>query len=88
VLGASVPGILWMLGKSFITTVLVASVIAIPIAWWGMHKWLMNFEYRINMPWWVFIIAVVIALLVAIVNISFQAIKAAMMNPVKSLRTE
>lgn len=88
VLGATIPNILWLLGKNFLVIVIISSLIAFPIAWWAMSQWLKNFAYRIDIPWWVFILAAVIALVIAVVNISFQAIKAAMMNPVKSLRTE
>ena len=88
VLGASVTGIVRMLSKEFLMLVLIASVIALPVAWWMMHKWLMDFEYRINIGWWVFVVAGVTALLIALLTISFQSIKAAVANPVKSLRTE
>lgn len=88
VLGASVPGIVQMLSKDFIKLVLISAVIALPLAWWFMHKWLSDFEYRIDIGWWVFVVAAVAALLIALLTISFQAIKAALANPVKSLRTE
>ncbi len=88
VLGASVSNILLLLSKDFVKLVVIASVIAFPIAWWVMNKWLEDFSYRINIGWSVFIIASVAALLVALITISFQAIKAAIANPVKSLRTE
>ncbi len=88
VLGASVTGIVRMLSKEFLLLVLIASVIALPVAWWMMHKWLMDFEYRINIGWWVFVVAGVTAMLIALLTISFQSIKAAIANPVKSLRTE
>lgn len=68
--------------------VLIASLIAFPIAWWAMNNWLEDFPYRVAISWWVFGIAVVAALLVALITISFQSIKAATTNPVKSLRTE
>ena len=68
--------------------VLIALIIASPIAYWGMHKWLQGFAYRINIQWWVFIIAGFIALFIALFTVSFQAIKAAIANPVRSLRSE
>lgn len=88
VLGASVTGIISMLSKDFLKLVLIASVIAFPLAWWAMHSWLADFAYRIDIGWWVFIIAGLSAVLIALLTISFQAIKAAIANPVKSLRTE
>jgi len=88
VLGASASGILWLLAKSFLVTVLLASLIAIPIGWWAMRRWLENFAYRVQIPVWVFILASCLAILIAAVNISLQALKAAWMSPVKSLRTE
>jgi ABC-type antimicrobial peptide transport system permease subunit len=88
VLGASVTGIIGMLSKDFIKLVVIAAVIAFPVAWWMMHKWLSDFEYRVNIGWWVFVVAGVAALLIALLTISFQSIKAAIANPVKSLRTE
>ena len=88
VLGASVSGIAALITKEFIRPVFIALLIATPIAWWAMHKWLQDFVYRINIQWWVFILAGTIAVLIAILTVSFQAIKAAVANPVKSLRTE
>ena len=88
VLGASVANITQMLSKDFLKLILIASLIAFPIAGWAMYKWLQNFAYRIDIQWWVFLLAAFIALLIAIITISFQAIKAAVANPVKSLRTE
>jgi putative ABC transport system permease protein len=88
VLGASVGNIVTMLSKDFLKLVLIASFIGFPVAWWGMHKWLQNFEYKISIGWWVFAIAALAATLVALFTISFQAIKAAIANPVKSLRSE
>jgi putative ABC transport system permease protein len=77
-----------MLSKEFIRLVLIASLIAFPAAWWAMNEWLQSFAYRINISWWVFVVAGIAALSIALVTVSFQAIKAALMNPVKSLRTE
>jgi putative ABC transport system permease protein len=88
VLGASVSNIVLMLSKDFLKLVLVASVIAFPVAWFSMHKWLEDFAYRININWWVFVLSALAAILIAIATISFQAIKAAVANPVESLRTE
>jgi putative ABC transport system permease protein len=88
VLGASVPNIVSMLSKDFLRLVLISFVIAVPVAWWAMNKWLEDFAYRITIGWWIFIAAGVIAMLIALLTVSFQAIKAAIANPVKSLRTE
>lgn len=88
VLGADVSNIVAMISKDFLKLVLIASVIAFPIAWWAMHKWLQDFAYRVNISWWVFAFAAVTAIIIALLTISFQAIKAAVANPVESLRTE
>ena len=88
VLGASVGNIVSMLSKDFVKLVFVATLIAIPIAWYAMNQWLQSFTYRISSSWDLFVIAAVIALLTAFLTISFQAIKAAISNPIKSLRTE
>lgn len=88
VLGASVGNVVGLLSKDFLSLVIIASVIAFPLAWWIMRGFLYNFAYRINIQWWVFVVAGLMAVFIAFVTISFQAIKAAMANPVKSLRTE
>jgi putative ABC transport system permease protein len=88
VLGATVINITSMLSKDFLILVLLALVLASPIAWYLMSQWLQDFAYRTNISWWVFIIAGLGALGIAMVTVSFQAIKAAIANPVKSLRTE
>ena len=88
VLGASVKGIVQMLSKDFIKLVAIAFVFAVPLAWWAMGTWLQDFAYRINIEWWMFAFAGIMALIIALLTISFQAIKAAIANPVKSLRTE
>ncbi len=88
VLGASVGNIVALLSKDFILLVLIAFLIASPIAYFIMHQWLLDFAYRINIEWWVFALAGALALAVALVTISTQAIRAAAMNPAKSLRTE
>jgi putative ABC transport system permease protein len=88
VLGASVKGIIALLAKDFIKLVLIAIAIAMPVAWYMMHKWLQDFAYRTTIGWPVFLFAGTIALLIAFLTISFQAVKAAVANPVKSLRSE
>jgi len=88
VLGASVNGIVTMLSKDFLKLIIIAMLIASPIAWWAMIKWLQDFEYRIPVAWGFFAVEGIAALLIALFTISFQAIKAAVANPVQSLRTE
>jgi len=88
VLGASVQSVLLLVSKEFLLLVGIAFLISIPVTWWAMHSWLQDFAYRINISVWVFAIAGVIALLIAVLTVSFQAMKAALANPVKSLRTE
>jgi len=88
VLGASVTNIIKMLSKDFVILVLIAFLIATPIAWWFMKQWLQDFAYRIDLSWWIFAATGFISLVVALITLSFQAIKAALSNPVKSLRTE
>ena len=88
VLGASVAGITGLLSKDFIQLVLIASLVAFPVAWLAMNKWLQSYAYRIQISWWVFALAGISALVIALVTISFQSVKAALMNPVKNLRTE
>jgi len=88
VLGASVSGIMSMLSVDFLKLILWAALAAFPVAWWGMHSWLQNFAYRINISWWVFLLAALLSVAIAVLTISFQAIKAAVSNPVESLRSE
>ena len=88
VLGASVTGIVALLSKDFLKLVGIAIIIASPVAWWVMNKWLQDFAYRTNISWSVFAVTIVAAMLIALITISFQAIRAAVANPVKSLRTE
>ena len=88
VLGASVSGIVAMLSKDFVKLVLIASVLAVPVAWWMMNSWLNDFAYRTKIYWWVFVIASVLALMVALFTVGLKALKAALVNPVKSLRSE
>jgi len=88
VLGATVTGVVSLLTKDFLKLVFVAFVIASPIAWFIMNKWLQDFAYRINISWSVFALAALLAIVITIISVSFKAIKAAIANPVKSLRTE
>ena len=88
VLGASVTGILQLLASDFIKLVIIAIVIATPVAWYVMNKWLQDFAYKINIGWPVFAMAGMLAIVIAVITISFQSIKAAIANPVESLRTE
>jgi len=88
VLGASVSGIAALLSKDFLKLVLVSCLVAFPVAWWAMYKWLLGYPYRIGISWWVFAAAGVTAMVIAVITISFQSVKAAVANPVKSLRTE
>jgi len=88
VLGASTRHLVALLSKDFLKPVLIACVITMPLAWWAMHKWLQDFAYRTDMSWWIFIAAAAIAVIISLITVSFQALKAAMTNPVKNLRTE
>jgi putative ABC transport system permease protein len=88
VLGASVGQIVGMISNDFLRLVAIASLVAFPVAWFVMHRWLDDFAYRTSMPWWVFLVAGMLAGCIALVTISFQAIRAAQANPAKSLRTE
>ncbi|HEY8735292.1 MAG TPA: ABC transporter permease [Puia sp.] len=88
VLGASVSGIVQLLSKDFIKLVAISFIIAAPVAWWAMNKWLAAFAYRINITWWMFALAGLIAICIAMFTVSFQAIKAAVANPTRSLKTE
>jgi putative ABC transport system permease protein len=88
VLGASVQNVLLLVSREFIVLVGIALIISIPVTWWAMHAWLQDFAYRINIGWEVFAMAGIIALLMALLTVSFQSIKAATANPVKSLRAE
>jgi putative ABC transport system permease protein len=88
VLGASVAGIVTMLSKDFMRLVIISIFIATPLAYLFMHKWLQDYAYRIEISGWIFLITGVLAVLIALITMSFQAIKAAVVNPVKSLRTE
>lgn len=88
VLGASITNITNLLSKEFVTLVVIASLIAFPVAWYTTTSWLQQYTYRISVNWWVFLAAGASALIIALATISFQSVKAALMNPVKSLRTE
>ncbi len=88
VLGADVKGLVGLISKDFIVLVGIAALVAFPIAWWALNKWLQDFAYRISIEWWVFIAAAAATLLIALMTVGVQAIKAAIANPVKSLRTE
>ncbi|WP_461053716.1 ABC transporter permease [Spirosoma arcticum] len=88
VLGASVTSIVTLLSKDFLKLVLIAIVIASPVAWYAMHRWLQDFAYKITIEWWVFALAGLLAVGIALLTVSFQSVKAALMNPVKSLRSE
>ena len=81
-------GIVQLLSKDFLKLVLVSIVIAIPISWWAMNKWLQGFNYKVSITWWMFALAGLIAVFIAFFTVSFQAIKAAIANPTKCLKTE
>ena len=88
VMGASVTNILKMFVIDYVKLILISTIIAYPLAWYTMNKWLHNFAYRINITWWIFILAGGIAITIALITISFQAIKAATANPVEALKHE
>jgi putative ABC transport system permease protein len=88
VLGASVPQLVGLLSRDFLQLVLIAFLIATPVAWYMMHQWLKDFAYRVAIEWWIFVLAGVLATSIALITVSFQSIKAALMNPIKSLRSE
>jgi ABC-type antimicrobial peptide transport system permease subunit len=88
VLGATIANVITLLSKDFLKLVAISSLVAFPLAWWMMNKWLQDFAYRIHISLWVFVIAGILAVLIALFTVSFQAVKAAIANPVKSLRTE
>jgi putative ABC transport system permease protein len=88
ILGASVPRIISILNRSFVKWVLISNLIAWPIAWFIMNKWLQNFAYRIDLSWWMFVAAALLSLLIALITVSFQTVKAAVRNPADSLRYE
>jgi len=88
VLGASVTRITTLLSKDFLPPVLLSILIASPVAWWSMHQWLQGFSYRTSISWWVFVFAALLVIFIAIATVSYQTVKAALANPVKSIRTE
>jgi putative ABC transport system permease protein len=88
VLGASVSGITSLLSKDFLQLVAIACIVAFPLAWWAMHSWLQNYSYRVEISWWIFVVAGLSAIVIALIAVSFQTVKAAIVNPVKSLRSE
>ena len=88
VLGASVSSLFALLSKEFIVLVVIALLLASPIAWYVMNKWLLNYNYHINISWWVFLLSGLIAIMITLATVSFQSLKAALMNPIKSLRSE
>jgi putative ABC transport system permease protein len=88
VLGASITSVLILVSKEFLVLVGLAFLIAIPLTWWGMHQWLLEFAYRTPLSWWIFPLAGIAALVIAIITISFQAVRAATTNPIDSLRNE
>jgi ABC-type antimicrobial peptide transport system permease subunit len=88
VLGASVSQIVTLISKDFLGLIMLAFAVAVPLSWMAMHKWLENFAYRTEISWWIFITAGAVMITIALVTLGFQTIKAAIANPVKSLRTE
>jgi ABC-type antimicrobial peptide transport system permease subunit len=88
VLGSSVAQILWLFGKEFSRLIVIAFLVAAPLAWWTMHIWLQDYKFRIDISIWFFVIAIAATFIVAVITVGYQAIKSALMNPVKSLRTE
>jgi len=88
VLGATVVNLASMLSKDFLKLVLIANGIAFPLAWWAANKWLQEYAYHVDVKWWIFAMAGLLAILLALFTVSYQAIKAAIVNPVKSLRME
>ena len=88
VLGATVTNVTALLSKDFVKLLLLANVIAWPVAWYSMNKWLQNFAYRIDISWWVFALAGGLALVIALLTVSTQAIRAALANPIEALKYE
>jgi putative ABC transport system permease protein len=88
VLGASITNIVSLLSRDFVTLVAIAILISVPVAWWGTSRWLQNFAYRIDLEWWMFGGSGIVALGIALFTVSFQSVRAALMNPAKTLRTE
>jgi putative ABC transport system permease protein len=85
VLGASVTDVVYLLSKEFLIMVLISVAVASPVAWWAMEKWLSNYAYRTDIPWWLFVVVGCVSLGIALLTVGFQAIKAATANPVKAI---
>ena len=88
VLGASIPNLAGLLSREFLQLVVLSALVAFPLAWMMMSRWLAQYAYRVSMEWWIFALAGIAAVLIAVVTVSWQSIRAALMNPVKSLRSE
>jgi len=88
VIGAGVGNLVSLMSKDFVVLVLVGNIIAWPLAWWAMQKWLQEFTYRIHIGWGVFVLSFILTLVVALLTISYHCLKTALANPVKSLRSE
>jgi ABC-type antimicrobial peptide transport system permease subunit len=88
VLGASVFDVVYLLSKEFLILVLISVAVASPVAWWAMEKWLSNYAYRTDIPWWLFVVVGCVSLVIALLTVGFQAIKAATANPVKAIKSE
>jgi ABC-type antimicrobial peptide transport system permease subunit len=88
ILGAAVPQLVLLLSREFILLVGLSALIAAPLSGWAVHRWLQDFAYRTSMPWWIFVLSAIAALAIALLTISFQAIRAATANPVESLKVE
>jgi putative ABC transport system permease protein len=88
VLGASVGSLFTLLSREFVILVIIALLLATPVAWYSMNDWLLNYQYHIDIEWWIFLLAGLMAIVITLVTVSFQSIKAALLNPIKSLRSE
>jgi putative ABC transport system permease protein len=88
VLGASVSSVTSLLSKDFVKLIMIAVLIALPVAWYCMTRWLQDFEYQITIGWWIFVVAALAAVIIALITVSFQAVRAAIASPAKSLRSE
>ena len=88
VLGASVRSLFGLLSQEFLMLIIIALLIATPVTWYAMNKWLLNYSYHIDVAWWIFLLSGVIAIFITLLTVSFQSAKAALMNPIKSLRSE